>query len=75
MQEPATFSRNYEAPVDVALLLPDYSKKQKETSDADPVAVFIADFLATFGLNRLPEQLGVMHLLYRLIQASTVRAV
>lgn len=37
-------------------------------NSADPVSRFIVSLLLTFGLTRLPEKLGLMHLLYVLLQ-------
>lgn len=37
-------------------------------NSADPISRFIASLLSTFGLTRLPEKLGIMHLLYVLLR-------
>jgi len=58
----------HENPMDVALMLPNFNKD--EHRNIDPVSIFIADFLSTFGQVRVPERLGIMHLLYRLIRVS-----
>lgn len=58
----------HENPMNVALMLPDF--KREEHTNVDPVSIFIADILATFGQVRVPERLGIMHLLYRFIRVS-----
>lgn len=62
----SVLANTYQDPMNVALLLPNYN--ETEDTNIDPVTAFIKDFLITFGMVNLPEQLGTMHLLYRLIR-------